>query len=95
MMRKVSNILMFNLEVEVTGKPVVEERLFNVTSCHRIGSDPVDIIEFINFHCDVVDLRTNNEPDALHNATEQQNTLQLLLISVDKTIKATSQCRIS
>lgn len=48
--------VMFNLEVEMASKPVVEERLFNVTSCMDLKLQPWVALIIADVHRDVVGL---------------------------------------
>ena len=56
---------MLHLEIEVTGKPVVEEAGINVTGGDGLGGEPVVTMVPVYLHGDVVHLSDKCEPEAL------------------------------
>ena len=50
------NSLVFNLVVEVSSKPVIKERLFNITSSNQLHRDPILALVRINVHGQMVGL---------------------------------------
>ena len=65
------NLLVFNLIVEVAGKPVVEEGPLHVTCAGQLHGHPVPTLVQVDVHGHMVGLSAPDKPVALQESNEE------------------------